>query len=136
MESGKSKRESSAALTTLSLIVMLVGAAAVGRAGTEQALTSKHGWIFMIALALFLAPISTINIPGIKADIVLGDVVTFSCAVLFGSGAAVIAAVADGLITSLRITKSLKKTFYNSATCAVSMAFATQVTQLGFVNFA
>src|SRR5215471_1901006 len=135
MQTGNSKREFSAALTALSLAVMLVGIAAVARAGTEQALATRHGWVFMIAVALLIAPLSTVNIPGIKADIVLGDVVTFSCAVLFGPGAAVIAAVADGLITSLRITKTLKKTCYNAATCAVSMAIATQVTRLGFSDF-
>src|SRR5262245_7120868 len=136
MEIGNSKRESSAALTTLTLVVMLVGAAAVARAGTEQALTSKYGWIFMIAIALFAAPINTVKIPGVQADIVLGDVVTFSCAVLFGAGAAVIAAVADSAITSLRVTRSLRKIFYNVATCAVSMAIATRLTQLAFVDFA
>jgi putative nucleotidyltransferase with HDIG domain len=56
--------------------------------------------------------------------VVLGDIVTFACAAIFGPTAAIIAAVADGAVTSLRITKSPYKFAYNVAVCAVSMGGA------------
>jgi putative nucleotidyltransferase with HDIG domain len=121
--------------TALTEIVIAAGAAAVALALTRQALAAEYAWLAMIALALCVAPLSTITIPGIKASVTLGDVVTFSCAALFGPSAAVIAAVADGTVTSLRITKNYRKFFYNVGTGAVSMAIAGFATTAAFPGF-
>jgi hypothetical protein len=54
---------------------------------------------------------------------------------LFGPSAGVIAAVADGAVTSLRLTKTPRKFLYNVATCAVSMAGSTLITRAFFNQF-
>jgi hypothetical protein len=79
--------------------------------------------------------LSTVQIPGVKASVVLGDVITFSCAVLFGPAAAIIAATADGALSSLRLTKDYRKFLYNIATCALSMAGASTLTSAVFADF-
>ncbi len=128
-------KSGSTGLTILSILVTAVGAIAVAIAAAHRVTSGEHAWLIMVALALLIAPVSTIKIPGVKADIVLGDVVTFTCAVLFGPSAAVIAAVADGAVTSLRLTKSPGKYFYNVAVCAVSMAGSAYAARLVFPGF-
>jgi len=115
--------------------VMLAGAAAVATAVTRQAVASERAWMMVIAIMLLLAPVGAISIPGVKAKIVLGDMVTFACAALFGPSAAVIAATVDGAVTSLRITKSPFKFFYNVALCAISMTVATMAARAAFPRF-
>jgi hypothetical protein len=119
----------------LTVSVIVAGVAAVAIAASRQAVITEHAWLMMIALAMLVSPVSSVHIPGIKADVVLGDVVTFSCVVLFGPSAGVIAAVADGAITSLRLTKDTRKFLYNVATCALSMALATLITRAFFDQF-
>lgn len=131
----KNSDGNSTTLTLLTVGVMAAGVVAVAIAAARQALIAEHAWLMMIALALLVSPVSSIHIPGVKADVVLGDVVTFSCAVLFGPSAGVIAAVADGAVTSLRLTKTTRKFLYNVATCAVSMAGATLITRAFFDQF-
>jgi hypothetical protein len=135
MASTASGKKPTTTLTVLTVVVVALGIVAVVVAAARQALIEEHAWLMMIVLALLVAPVSTIHIPGIKADVVLGDMVTFSCAVLFGPSAAVIAAVADGAVTSLRLTKSPRKFLYNVATCATSMAGSSLVTRLVFDRF-
>jgi hypothetical protein len=127
--------EGNSTLTLLTVGVIAAGIAAVAIAAARQALISEHAWLMMIALAFLVSPVSSVHIPGVKADVVLGDAVTFSCAVLFGPSAGVIAAVADGAITSLRLTKNTRKFLYNVATCAISMAGATVITRAFFDQF-
>jgi hypothetical protein len=131
----KTSKGNSATLTLLTVGVIAAGVAAVAIAAGRQALITEHAWLMMIALAMLVSPLSSIHIPGVKADVVLGDVVTFSCAVLFGPSAGVIAAVADGAITSMRLTKDTRKFLYNVATCALSMAGATVITRAFFDQF-
>ncbi|PYP86452.1 MAG: hypothetical protein DMF61_13285 [Blastocatellia bacterium AA13] len=123
------------AVAMLTIVVVAAGAAAIAIAAAHRLVINEHAWLVMAALALLIAPVSTIKIPGVKADIVLGDVVTFTCAALFGPSAAVIAAVVDGAVTSLRLTKSPGKYFYNVAVCAVSMAAAAASTRFAFPLF-
>src|SRR5437016_6145753 len=139
MSKGKSnmttKKHTSSTTVVLSIIVMLAGGAAVAVAVAKQAVVAEHAWLMMIALALLVAPMSAISIPSVKARVVLGDVVTFSCAALFGPSAAVIAAAVDGAVTSLRITKSPHKFSYNVAVCAVSMTAAGFIAKAAFPGF-
>ena len=123
------------ALMPLTVMVVIAGAVAVGAAAASQAAVAEHGWLMMIVLALLLAPMSAVQIPGIKATVTLGDIVTMSCVVLFGPSAGIIAAVAEGAVTSLTITKSPRKLFYNVATGAISMAGASLITQAAFGQF-
>ena len=122
----------------------LVFAASLGRPAVDlavvaaaaiQAAVAEHAWLMMIVLALLLAPMGAVNIPGIRATVTLGDIVTISCVVLFGPSAGIIAAVAEGVVTSLTITKSPKKLLYNVCTGAISMAAASLATQAAFDRF-
>ena len=126
------KSEDPVRLTLLLISVAAGGAMILALAVARQSIDHQQVWIMMIALSLFVAPMSTIQIPGIKASVVLGDVVTFTCAILFGPPAAITAAVADGAISSLRLTKDYRKFIYNVATCAVSMAGASLLTRSAF----
>jgi hypothetical protein len=135
IEKNNHSERSSTTLVVLSVAVVIAGGAAVTRALAAQALAAEHLWLMMIGLALLVAPMSTVQIPGVKAKVVLGDIVTFSCAILFGPGAAIIAAVADGALASTRLTKDPKKFLYNVATCAVSMAAANFATASAFPQF-
>ena len=135
MMSTKISERNLSALRPLTLIVVMTGMAAVVVAATMQAAVAEHAWLMMIVLALFLAPMSAVNIPGIKATVTLGDIVTISCVVLFGPSAGIIAAVAEGVVTSLTMTKSPKKLLYNVATGAISMAGASLITQTVFAQF-
>jgi len=119
----------------LSILVTLAGAAAVATAVARQAVAAEHAWMMMIAMMLLIAPLGVIKIPGIKARVVLGDMITFACAALFGPSAAVIAATFDGAVTSLKITKSPLTFCYNVATCAVSMTAATMTARAAFPRF-
>jgi hypothetical protein len=123
------------AVMPLTVIVVVAGTVAVVAAATRQAAVAEHAWLMMIVLALLLAPVSTVRIPGIKATVTLGDIVTMSCVVLFGPSAGVIAAVADGVVTSLTLTKSPKKILYNVATCAIAMAGSSLITRALFDQF-
>lgn len=122
-------------LRALRSSVMVAGAMVIVLAAAKQTFAPEHGWLTMIALALLVAPMSVIIIPGTRARLVLGDIVTFACAAIFGPSAAIIAAVADGAVTSLRITKSPYKFAYNIAVCAVSMGGAGFVTKAVFPAF-
>ena len=123
------------ALMPLTIVVVIAGTVAVGAAAAIQAAVSEHAWLMMIVLALLMAPMSAVKIPGIRATVTLGDIVTISCVVLFGPSAGIIAAVAEGVVTSLTITKSPKKLLYNVATGAISMAGASLITQAVFDQF-
>jgi hypothetical protein len=129
------EKESPRMLTMLTLLVVAAGAATIAVAAARQAFQSEYAWLSMIGLALFVGPVSTVYIPGVKARVVLGDVVTFTCAALFGPSAAIIAAVADGAVTSLKITSDIRKFSYNVATCAVSMAVSNLATRAAFPSF-
>ncbi|MCI0486919.1 MAG: response regulator [Blastocatellia bacterium] len=132
----KSARHSSFRLTVLSTLVISAGVVAVARAAAEQALSAEYAWLAMVALAIFVGPMtSTVYIPGMKARLALGDMVTFACAALFGPNAAILAAVAEGSITSLKLTNNLLKFSYNIAMFAVSMAGASFATQAAFPLF-
>lgn len=135
MKGEATERGSSIKVTLLCVAVTASGAMVAALAVARQSIDPQHAWIMMIALSLFVAPLSTVQIPGVKATLVLGDVITFSCAMLFGPAAAVIAAVADGAISSLRLTKNYRKFFYNVGTCAVSMAGATALAKSAFPDF-
>ena len=123
------------ALTLLTVVVVIAGAVAVLAAASRQVGVAEHGWLVMVVLALLLAPVSAVQIPGVKATVVLGDIVTISCVVLFGPSAGVIAAVSDGVVTSLTLTKSPRKFLYNVATCAISMAGGSMITRAVFDQF-
>ena len=123
------------AVMPLTVIVVIVGVVTVVAAAARQAAVAEHAWLMMVVLALLLAPVSTVRIPGIKATVTLGDIVTMSCAVLFGPSAGVIAAVADGVVTSLTLTKNPGKFVYNVATCAISMAGSCLITRAAFDQF-
>lgn len=129
------KRNSSTGLAVLSGIVILAGAVIVALTVVRQLLATEYAWLIMVALGLLAASMSTIEIPGVKARVVLGDVVTFACAALFGPSIGVIAAAADAAVTSLRITRSPRKFLYNVATCAISMTVAGSVTKAAFPLF-
>ena len=103
------KNQDPVRLTLLLISVAAGGAMILALAVARQSIDHQQAWMMMIALSLFVAPMSTIQIPGIRASVVLGDVVTFTCAILFGPAAAIIASVADGAISSLRMTKDYKK---------------------------
>ncbi len=123
------------ALMPLTVIVVIGGAVDVIAAATRQAAVAEHAWLMMVVLGLLLAPMSAVRIPGVKATVTLGDIVTMSCVVLFGPSAGVIAAVADGVVTSLTLTKNPRKILYNVATCAISMAGASLITRAVFDQF-
>ena len=123
------------AVMPLTVTVVIAGVVAVVAAAARQAVVAEHAWLMMVVLALLLAPVSAVRIPGVKATVTLGDIVTMSCAVLFGPSAGVIAAVADGVVTSLTLTKSPRKFLYNVATCAISMAGSSLITRAAFDQF-
>jgi putative nucleotidyltransferase with HDIG domain len=112
-------------LTALSRLVITLGLAALVVAVAEQSFAAGYGWVAMVALAMCVAPMGAVSIPGIKAKVTPGDAVSFTCAALFGPAAGVIAAAADGAITSLKMTASPRKLLYNAASGASSMAAGT-----------
>jgi HD-GYP domain-containing protein (c-di-GMP phosphodiesterase class II) len=122
-------------LTALTALVVLAGASAITLATIRQALAQERAWLMMLALALIVAPLGALYIPGLKAKVVLGEMVTFSCALLFGPNAAVIAALADGTIISLKVTRNPRKFIYNVASMAASMAAAAFATRVVFPDF-
>ncbi len=116
-------------LRALSVFVTAGGAVVVAAAAIRQFSVADYTWLTMVALAIFVAPMGTIHIPGVKARVTLGDTITFACAAIFGPDAAVIAAVADGLVTSLRMTSNPRKVLYNIAMCSLSMGGAALATR-------
>jgi putative nucleotidyltransferase with HDIG domain len=89
----------------------------------------------MIALAIVVAPLGSLYIPGLRVKVIISEAVTFSCALLFGPSAAVIAALTDGAVASLRVTKNPRKFLYNCATFASSMAAASLAARAFFPAF-
>jgi signal transduction histidine kinase/CheY-like chemotaxis protein len=126
---------SSSKLSVLSTGVIVSGAMAVVIAVLRQSFVSDLQWLTMVALVLFVAPITTIHMPRLKAGVTIGDAVTFTCAALFGPDASVIAAAADGIFSSTTITKSPRKILYNTSMSVLSMVAANTLTQLAFKNF-
>lgn len=131
----ESLEKNSSMLTVLSALVITAGLAAAAMAAARQALVPERAWLMMIALAIVVAPFGSVYIPGLKAKVIISEVVTFSCALLFGPSAAVIAAVADGAVASLRVTKDPRKFLYNVAAFASSMAAASLATRYVFPAF-
>jgi hypothetical protein len=131
----KRTANNSLVLTALTVAVIIGGVAVGVASAARQAQLSEHAWLAMIALALLVAPVSSVRIPGVKANVVFGDTVTFVCAILFGPSAAVFASIADGAIASMRATKSTKKICYNVATCTISMAASGFLTRSLFSHF-
>src|SRR6185503_14882274 len=101
MKNRNQGEKSSPLLTPLSHLVIIAAVAALVVAAARQSLAAEYAWLTMIALALCVAPVSALSIPGIKARITLGDAVTFTCAALFGPNAAIITAMTDGACASL-----------------------------------
>lgn len=141
-EKALSKKNSSQAsgaspskLSALSLVVILLGAMAIVISALRQVSVPNLTWLTMVALVLFVAPITTIHMPRIKARVTIGDAITFACAALFGPDAAVIAAAADGVFTSVKLTKSPRKILYNTSMSALSMVAANTVTTMAFDKF-
>ncbi len=133
---GKAKsKQLSFLLKVWSFFVIAVGGLAIGVAAVEQAQVQENAWLTMVALAIFVGPMTIIRIPGAKVNITLGDIATFACAALFGPNAAVLAAVAEGSITSLKMTSNARKFAYNVATCAAAMMVAGLVTVNAFPLF-
>ena len=135
IRSEEQEKRISFALNAWSLFVISCGVAAIGLAAVEQSKVQGNAWLSMVALALFVGPMTIIKIPGVKVTITLGDTATFACAALFGPSAAVLAAVAEGSITSFKITTNARKFAYNVATCAVAMMVAGLVTRNAFPLF-
>lgn len=122
-------------LTVLSALVITAGLAVAALATARQALIPGRAWLMMIALAIVVAPLGALYIPGLKAKVTISEVVTFSCALLFGPSAAVIAALADGAVISLKVTKNPRKFLYNCAAFASSMAVASLTARYIFPAF-
>jgi putative nucleotidyltransferase with HDIG domain len=122
-------------LTLLSLFVLLAGLASIGTAAASQALAPGHGWLAMVGLAVVVSAFGSVRIPGLKANIALGDMVSFACAAMFGPSAGVIAAAAEGAAVSLRVTKTFPKFAYNVASNSLSMAIAGFATTRAFPGF-
>ena len=121
--------------TAVLFVVVIVGGAVATIAAASQVGLTRYAWFVAIAGSLLVAPFGSIRIPGIKASIVVGDTITFACAVLFGPGAAVLAAVVDGAIVSMRATRSPIKLLYNVATGAISMAASAFLAKSLFNDF-
>lgn len=122
-------------LLILSTAVIIAGALVITVAALRQSSVSDLNWLTMVVLVLFVAPITTIHMPRLKAGVTIGDAVTFACAALFGPDASVIAAAADGIFSSTKITKSLRKILYNTSMSVLSMAAANTVAQIAFKDF-
>jgi putative nucleotidyltransferase with HDIG domain len=122
-------------LSFLSVLVITAGAASIAVAVVNQVIVTEYAWMVMVALALLLAPLGSIKIPGMKANMALGEMISFTCAVLFGPSAGVIAAAADGVAISLRVTKTASKFSYNVATNSLSMGLGVVVTKAAFPAF-
>lgn len=135
INSSRASGASSPKLFALSAFVIVSGALAVIIAALRQASVPDLTWLTMVALVLFVAPITTIHMPRMKAGITIGDAVTFACAALFGPNASVIAAAADGVFSSTKITKSPDKILYNTSMSVLSMAAANTVTNIAFKDF-
>ncbi|HLG17830.1 MAG TPA: ATP-binding protein [Blastocatellia bacterium] len=122
-------------VSLLLLTVVPAGALLLVFAGAKQLFTAERLWLAMIVLALFVGPVTAIYLPGLKVKVVLGDVVTFICAALFGGPAAVLVAAVDGISTSLRLTKSARKLAYNVATVVIAAAGASVTATAAFPLF-
>jgi signal transduction histidine kinase/CheY-like chemotaxis protein len=134
-DSADARNDSTAKLSRLSLIVTLAGALTIVTAIVDQVFVADFTWLTMVALTLFVAPMKTILIPGVKARVTLGDTITFACATMFGPSAAVIAAATEGTFTSFRMTRNPRKILYNTAMCVLSMAGAGIATKMAFADF-
>jgi putative nucleotidyltransferase with HDIG domain len=128
-------KKDSSVLTALSVLVITAGLAVAAMAAIRQSFVPGRAWLMMIALAIVVAPLGALYIPGLKAKVTISEVVTFSCALLFGPSAAVIAALADGAVISLRVTKNPRKFLYNVTVFASSMAVASLTTRTAFPAF-
>jgi len=104
-------------------------------AALRQASVSDLTWLTMVALVLFVAPITTIHMPRIKAGVTIGDAILFACAAMFGPNASVIVATTDGIFSSMKMTKSPRKILYNASMSALSMVVANTVTRMVFDDF-
>ena len=122
-------------LSFLSVLVITAGVASIAVAVVNQVLVTEYAWLVMVALTLLLAPLGAIKIPGVNSHVALGEMISFTCAVLFGPSAGVIAAAADGVAISLRVTRTASKFSYNVASNAISMALAVVVTKTAFPSF-
>ena len=126
---------SSPTLKVLSVVVITSGLLTVAAATVAQSMVDDYEWLILVFFAILVGTIGVVTIPRVKARVTLGDVITFTCAALFGPTAGIIAAFADGAFTSLRTTRSPLKYLYNVSTCALSMATAAYGTSLIFPLF-
>ncbi|MEW6207738.1 MAG: HD-GYP domain-containing protein [Acidobacteriota bacterium] len=134
-DKAESLEKNSSTLAVLSALVIISGLAVAAMAAARQSVVPGRAWLMMIALAIVVAPLGSLYIPGLKVKVIISEVVTFSCALLFGPSAAVVVAVADGAVASLRVTKTPHKFLYNVAAFASSMAVASLTTRAVFPAF-
>lgn len=123
------------ALTLLSMLVLLAGVISISAAAASRSLSEGNAWFTIIGLSLLLSPLGSIRIPGVSAHVSLGDMVSFTCAALFGPAAGILAAAVDGFVISLRVTRTFSKFSYNVASNSVSMALSGAVTAAVFPWF-
>ena len=135
MTSSYAEKQHEPLVSLLLVSVVSAGAVLVACAAVNQARSAERLWLVMVGLALFVGPVGTMHVPGLKVRVVLGDVVTFICAALFGGSAAVLVAAVDGVSTSLRLTKNPRKFAYNVAVVVISAAGASLATTSTFPLF-
>ncbi len=122
-------------LTIWSYAVIATGIFLAARALFKQLPLTNYWWLAMVALVVLVSPVVVISIPRVKARITLGDTITFATALFFGAAAAVLTAMAEAAFASLRMTRSVRKVLYNTATLIVAMQGACWLATLFFPPF-
>ncbi|HEY0082307.1 MAG TPA: ATP-binding protein [Pyrinomonadaceae bacterium] len=97
---------------------------------------SQIGWPSLL-LAIAAVAISSnfvVRIPSVTGGITVGDTFVFLALLLYGGGPAVVLAAADGICSSLRVSRRPRTILFNTAVMACSTYVTASVLRLVFGN--
>jgi signal transduction histidine kinase/ActR/RegA family two-component response regulator len=113
----------------------VVAAGAAALAASSYGLAHARPDLPLLILALMTVAASStvaLRIPNITGRITVSDTFIFLTMLLYGGGPAVILAAADGLCSSLRISRKPRTILFNSATMACSTVLTVTALRLCF----
>jgi signal transduction histidine kinase/ActR/RegA family two-component response regulator len=115
--------------------VVAAGAAVIALA-VWQLPAAQIGWTSLL-LAMVAVAISSsfvVRIPSVTGGITVGDTFIFLALLLYGSSPAIILAAADGVCSSLRVSRKPRTILFNMAVMACSTFVTASVLRLIFGN--
>lgn len=114
------------------LAVVVLGAGAIFFSAWRLPINTLDGRLLLIAAAALICSGATIDFPSVKSRFLFSDPFIYVTLLFFGSEAAVLLAMLDGLVCSLRFCKKKVTVVFNTAMMGLSTFLTAAILDLSF----